>query len=368
MFDDLPVRRIADLKFTEPPEIAEPDCRREKGLRRLNLNESLRPPSPKAIQAMADALGDVESYPDHGCAALAELLAGRTGIPVDRISFGNGSGELLTMAAALAIEPGDDAVFPTPTFPTCAKGVNIAGGNVIEVPVDAAGVNDVDAMLAAMTDRTRLFYLCTPNNPTGGVIAETALKKAAEGVPDDCLLVVDEAYYEFAHAEAACDVLALLKSRTGPWAVTRTFSKAYSMAGIRIGYVFTSNTELQKAFWKLRGNFNVNRIGLAGAVAAMKDEAYLGDTLAALIVERTRLEKGLEGLGFSVYPTQANFLTARAPKPATELSAALARHGLLVQPMPWPGGFGTLRITIGNADDIDNVLQHLRNELRAVST
>ena len=322
----LPISRVGGLNYPRPPEIAEPDCRRAPNLRRLNLNESLLPPSPKAIQAMTDALSDAESYPDHGCAALANLLFERTGIPLDRISFGNGSGELLTMAATLAIEPGDEAVFPSPTFPTCIKGVGLAGGSAIEVPVKADGVNDVDAMLAAVTDKTRLFYLCTPNNPTGGAIAEDDLVKAVRGVPDNCLLVVDEAYHEFAHAEGGPDVLTLLEVRTGPWAVTRSFSKAYSMAGMRVGYVFTSSTELREAFWKLRGNFNVNRIALAGAVAAMEDEAYLHDTLTALFRERTRLAEGLEHLGFQVYPTQANFVTARAPGPATELSASLAKR------------------------------------------
>jgi len=361
MSHGLPIGRIEALEFPRPPEIAEPDCHRAAGLRRLNLNESLLPPSPKAVQAMTEALGQAESYPDHGCAALANLLLARTGLAVDRISFGNGSGELLTMAATLAIEPGDEAIFPSPTFPTCAKGVLIAGGRVIDVPVQADGVNDIDAMLAAVTDKTRLFYICSPNNPTGGTIAEDELLKATKAVPDDCLLVVDEAYHEFARAEGAPDVLALLEQRSGPWAVTRSFSKAYCMAGMRVGYVFCSSSDLRQAFWKLRGNFNVSRIGLAGAVAAMQDEAYLHDTLAALLRERSRLAEGLEQLGFQAYPTQANFITALAPRPATELSAALAQHGLLVQAMPWPGGFGSLRITIGDADDVDNLLRRLKD-------
>ena len=359
----LPVSRIAELEFPRPPEIAEADGRRARNLRRLNLNESLAQPSPKAIQAMTEALGDAESYPDHSCAALASLLVARTGVPAERISFGNGSGELLTMAATLAIEPGDEAIFPAPTFPTCIKGAELAGGHAIDVPVKQDGINDVDAMLAAITAKTRLFYLCTPNNPTGGAVGEADLIKAINGVPDTCLLVVDEAYHEFARAEGAPDVLALLEARSGPWAVTRSFSKAYSMAGMRVGYVFTSSSELRQAFWKLRGNFNVNRIALAGAVAAMQDEAYLQETLTALIRERTRLADGLEQLGFQVYPTQANFLTALPPRPAAELSANLAARGLLVQAMPWPGGFGTLRITIGGAGDVDALLNGLNDML-----
>ncbi len=352
-------RRIADLAIARPPEIAEPDCRPAADVRRLNLNESLLPPSPQALAAMADALQDAQAYTDHGCSALSALLTERTGLPADRISFGNGSGELLTMAAAIALEPGDQAVFPTPTFPTCAKGVAVAGGRIVEVPVRSDGVNDIPAMLSAMTDKTRLFYVCTPNNPTGAAIGEEDLTAAIEGVPEDCLLVVDEAYHEFAAAEGFPDVLALLAERNGPWVVTRTFSKAYCLAGMRVGYAFTSDAELREAFWKLRANFNVNRVGLAGAVAAMKDEEYLRETLNGLLTQRSRLAAGLEGLGFENLPSQANFLTSLAPQPAADLAGALAAGGILVQPMPWPGGNGSLRITIGEARDVDTVLDIL---------
>ena len=359
MLQQIPVERISDLEFIRPPEIAEPDCRRSSELRRLNLNESLQPPSPNAISAMTEALASAESYPDHSCAALAALLASRTGISADRISFGNGSGELLSQAATLAMEVGDEAVFPVPTFPVCIKGVHIAGGKVIEVPVDSDGVNNVDAMLEAVTPKTRLFYLCTPNNPTGGAIGAPGLLKAIEKVPDDCLLLIDEAYHEFAKAEGSPEVLSLLKARNGPWAVTRSFSKAYCLAGMRVGYVITSSRKLCQAFWTLRGNFNVNRVALAGAVAAMKDEAYLQSTLKTLIHQRNRLAEGLQNLGFEIFPSQANFLTVKTPRKASALASHLAKYGLLVQSMPWPGGFGSLRVTIGDAHDVDQLLRHL---------
>ncbi len=357
-------RRIADLSIARPPEIAEPDCRPASDMRRLNLNESLLPPSPHALAAMAEALQQAQAYTDHGCSALAVLLSERTGLPANRISFGNGSGELLTMAAAIALEPGDEAIFPAPTFPTCAKGVAVSGGRLVEVPVRADGANDIPAMLAALTDKTRLFYVCTPNNPTGAAIGEDDLIAAIEGVPAGCLLVVDEAYHEFAAAEGYPDVLSLLDKRSGPWVVTRTFSKAYCMAGLRVGYAFTSDTELRNAFWKLRGNFNVNRIGLAGAVAAMKDEAYLQETLSSLLTQRKRLAAGLEEMGFENLPSQANFLTSLSPEPASGLADGLAGRGLLVQAMPWPGGNGSLRITIGEARDVDELLGGLADLLR----
>ena len=363
MSQTFPVKRIAELEYAPPPEIGEPDCRPASEFRRLNLNEALVPPSPRALNAMRAALDSAEAYADHSCLALANLLTTRTGIPAAHISFGNGSGELLTMTATIAIEPGDEAIFPTPTFPTCAKGVSIAGGTLIDVPVKADGVNDVEAMLAALTDKTRLFYLCTPNNPTGGTITEDDLHSAITQVPDTCLLVIDEAYHEFAKAEGAPDVLAMLAQRTGPWVVTRSFSKAYCMAGMRVGYAFCSNADIRNALWSLRGNFNVNRVALAGAVAAMKDDAHLEKTLANLIAERQRLAEGLKDLGFEPFSSQANFITASCPQPAAELSDMLHACGLMVQPLPWPGDNGSLRITIGTRRDIDDLLLNLDKRL-----
>jgi len=364
---NFPIQRIADLDFQRPPEIGEANCRPPSEFRRLNLNESLVAPSPHALAAMHEALDFVEAYTDHSCQALADVLVARTGIPADRISFGNGSGELLTSAAAIAIDYGDEAVFPTPTFPTCAKGVGIAGGLAIHVPVASDGVNDVSAMLAAITDKTRLFYLCTPNNPTGGVLGEADLKRAIAEVPETCLLVIDEAYHEFAKAEGAPDVLSLLEKRKGPWVVSRSFSKAYCMAGMRIGYIFCSHADIRDGLWALRGNFNVNRIALAGAVAALKDDDHLRRTLNAVIEQRERLATGLTVLGFTPFPSQANFLTVQCPRPAGELADGLMERGLMVQALPWPrsgdNNHGSLRITIGTRQDIDDILLSLENML-----
>jgi histidinol-phosphate aminotransferase len=360
----IPVETIAGLSVQPPPEIPEAAARLSRSQRRLNLNESLLPPSPKALAAMREALDDIQSYPDHACTALRALIAERAGIRPDRISFGNGSGELLTMAATVAVGPGDEAIFPTPTFPTGIKGVDLARGKVIRVPVKADGVNDIDAMLAAVTGATRLFYVCTPNNPTGGAMSEAALARAIREVPDDCLLLVDEAYHEFAVAEGFPDALPLLARRRGPWAVTRSFSKAYCLAGIRVGYVIAGDAGIAQAFWKLRGNFNVSRVASAGALAAFQDTDYLDQVVSAIRQQRERLAEGLRQLGCDVLPSQANFLTARAPLPAQGLADALAAEGLLVQAMPWPDAQGTIRVTIGTPADTAAVLASLGRLLR----
>ncbi|MFD2206721.1 pyridoxal phosphate-dependent aminotransferase [Kiloniella antarctica] len=278
--------RVENLAFPAPPILAEPEGRPSDTPIRLNLNESPYSPSPRAIAAMQSAIRSVNFYPDHGCTALVNALSEKTGIPTAQFSFGNGSGELLIAAGMLVIEEGDEAVFPAPTFPTCGKGVELSGGKVVSVPVTKDGICDVDAMLGVITERTRLFYLCTPNNPTGGILSQADLDKAIVQVPGNCLLVIDEAYFEFAQYEGAPDVLKSLSNRQGPWIVTRTFSKAYALSGLRIGYAISSEKPINDGIWKLRANFNTNRIALAAATAALGDKEHLENILSNTIAQR----------------------------------------------------------------------------------
>ncbi len=359
-----PIERIRAITFPPPPSIADVKGRADAGLVRMNLNESARAPSPKAMEAASLALLDANRYPDHECRVLAAAIAAKTGVPVDRMSFGNGSGEVLVAAAMVSIEPGDEAVMPAPTFPTCGKGVQIAGGRIVNVPLKPDGSNDIPAMLAAVTERTRLFYLCTPNNPTGGTIGSDDLRAAFKQVPDTCMLVVDEAYFEFASVEGGPDVLALLKERNGPWIVTRSFSKAYCMAGLRVGYALASDRDIAYGLWQLRPNFNLGRPALAAAAAAMHDEPYLQETLRLTITERRRLSEALIPMGFEAFPSFANFLTLRAPLPASELGRELEKKKILVQPLVWPDERGSLRITVDSRESTDRLVEALADLIK----
>ncbi len=360
MSSTFPIRRIKEISFPPPPVFSEPDARVDPSWRRLNLNESRLAPSPKALHAMRDAINDINNYPDHGCAALAELISQRMGVDPGLLSFGNGSGELLVAAAMISVQPGDEAIFPSPTFPTCPKGVQIAGGTIVDVPVTDDGTLDIDAMLGAITPKTRMFYLCTPNNPTGGVVSAEDLRRVAEEVPDDCLLVVDEAYYEFAVHEGSADVLAQLRTRTGAWVVTRTFSKAYALSGMRVGYVIASDADIKHGLWQLRPNFNVNRLAQAAARAAMLDEDHLAFILDSTIRERRRLADAVAELGWRAFPSGANFLTVSADRAAGEIVDKLQKFRILVQEVPWPAGHGSIRITIGNEQETGALIDALR--------
>ncbi|WP_371171174.1 pyridoxal phosphate-dependent aminotransferase [Aliiroseovarius sp. 2305UL8-7] len=355
----IPIKRIRDITFPSPPAIAEPGGWPPTGVSRLNLNETYLPPSPRALDAARTALTEANRYPDHGCTALADEISHRTGISVERISFGNGSDEILVALALLAIDEGKTAVMPTPSFPTIGKGVQIAGGRLVEVPLRADGSNDVAAMLAAITPDTRLFYLCTPNNPTGAMLGAEDLAVAAHGVPEDILLVVDEAYHEFAQAGGGPDVLTVLADRAGPWVVTRTFSKAYCLAGLRIGYALTNDGAVHNALWRLRPGFNVNRPAIAAATEAMRDDSYLRKVLKQVISERASLALRVQALGFRTLPSFANFLTMRGPWYSEKVVEALNRQNISVQHIPWPDGKGALRITVGSVKDTHRLVEAL---------
>ncbi|MCP4317562.1 MAG: aminotransferase class I/II-fold pyridoxal phosphate-dependent enzyme, partial [Hyphomicrobiales bacterium] len=354
-----PIDRIRNNTFPPPPSIAETENGVDPNVARMHFNEAPFGPSPLAIAAAVSALESVYRYPDHGCTGLASVIAARTSIAADRIAFGNGSSELLIALAMMAIADGNEAVVPTPTFPTCLKGVQIAGGKLVEVPGRPDGANDIPAMLSALSDNTRLVYLCTPNNPTGNIIAADELARAAKDVPDTCLLVIDEAYSEFAAHEGGPDVLSILADRTGPWAVTRSFSKAYCMAGMRVGYALTSGADVQSGLEHLRSNFNVNRVALAAATAAMQDEEHLRMVLDYTIAERNRMADAIERTGFSVLPSFANFVTIFGPTPAKQIAAGLADTGILVQHMAWPNKNGSLRITVDTAANTDRLVSAL---------
>lgn len=354
-----PIENVRSYQFLSPPPLFEPDHAPDESQRRLNLNESLHPPSPKALEAMEKALRFANYYPDNSGSALMALISERTGVPVENIRFGSGSSELLLAIGKIAIEAGDEAIVPTPTFPMLGESVIMAGGKLVNIPVDHQGCNDIDAMLAAVTPKTRIFYLCTPNNPTGGVLSETDLKRAIEEVPDTCLMVFDEAYAEFAEHEGTADLLKLLKKRNGQWIITRTFSKAYSLAGLRIGYALASDSDLIRGLIQVSPSFVVSRVAMAAAEAAMRDQDYLAETLDDLIAQRKRLSEVLAQLGCNILPSGANFITARTPAPAKLIAAKLAEDGILVQPLPWPDENGALRITIGQSADIDAVIAAL---------
>lgn len=361
-----PTKKVRNIAFPPPPAFAESNSCPDPDIARLMLNEAPFEPSPRATAAATASLVHANRYPDQGCTELVSEISARTGVDINRIVVGNGSVEVLVALAMLALEEGDEAIVPAPTFPACLKGIQIAGGNRIDVPVRPDGANDVPAMLTALSDRTRLFYLCTPNNPTGNILSASELVETAREVPDDCLLVIDEAYCEFAMREGGPDILDILATRRGQWAITRSFSKAYCLAGLRVGYALVSDGDISDGLKMLHASFNVNRAAQAAAVAAMRDDDHMQGILTQTIEERTRLCAALQQRGCSVLPSFANFLTARLPCPAKPVAQTLAEDGIVTQYLPWPNADGALRITVGSRPETDRLISMLDNILGAV--
>lgn len=330
-----------------------------EAIRRLNLNETPFPPSPKAVAAMQDACTRVNRYPDPNWRDLVAAIAGRIGVPESRIVMGNGSDEAIVSAGRLAVGPGDEVVVPYPSFPSYNSAAALNGGKLVTVPVRADGANDVDAMLKAVTDRTRLVFCATPNNPTGALLTTAEVKRLADGVPDTALLVVDEAYYEFGIHAGGEDHLAMLAGRKGPWAAFRTFSKAFGLAGMRVGYVIAGSDEIAAAFQKVRSTFNVNVVAQAGALAAWNDPEHTLKILDATKRERERLVDGLKALGAEPFPTVANFVSARTHLPAADIVAAMQWRGILIGRLMHKGFENYIRVTVGTAEDTDAFLSAL---------
>ncbi len=353
-------RTVAAMPPHRGPQIEEDLAGVNVPFRRMSLNESADPPSPKVIAAVQAAVAGVNRYPDPRARTLAAAISDRTEVPVSRIVFGNGSHELIMLMGSAFMEAGTRVVVPNPSFGPYQSAAKIAGAELTIVPVAADGANDVDAMLAACNPAPRIVIAATPNNPTGALLSEGALQKLIAGVPESTLLVIDEAYYEFGRLAGGPDVLKALKARKGPWLVLRTFSKAYNLAGLRVGYSLASHDEIAEGFNRVRGSFNVNRVSQAAALAALSDEPYARASQKKTAAERDRLAVGLKAMGLSPLPSAANFVAVKTPKPAAEVVGALAKRGIMIVPVGGPPYENHIRITIGSAEDTDAVLEALK--------
>jgi histidinol-phosphate aminotransferase len=362
--DTFPVPRIRRLQPV-PPASTPPEDDAARPVRSLHLNESPFAPAPAVVEAMQRAVAGLNRYPDHDGQQLVAALSARLGVAADRIVIGAGTNELLFASAELTLDPGDEAVAPEPGFVTYVKIIAMRDAVYVGVPVRGDGVVDIAATLAAVTPRTRLVYVASPNNPTGGMLAQDDVARLVAELPDHVLLHYDEAYYEFGRHAGGPESLPLLERRKGPWVATRSFSKAYGLAGARVGYGITSSREVTEAFRKIRINFSVNAVALAGARAALDEPGHTKKLLDHTAQERDRLSAALTALGFDTLPSAANFVTAVGQAPAGELAAALRAENVFVLPMPWRDSPGALRITIGSQEDNDAVIAGLKRAMAA---
>jgi histidinol-phosphate aminotransferase len=332
-------------------------------LRPMGLNESLFPPSPKVLQALQDNLHMVNRYPDAQCPALSDIVSARTGVAHDCIVWGNGSEELLKGAIDLSLSPGEGLVLPVPTFWGYNSMVAAFEADVARVENLPDGQTDIDGIIAAVGNNTKIVFLITPNNPTGCLVDQAGLEKIVAGVPENVLLCVDEAYFDFGMHAGGPSVLDVLRTRRGPWITVFTFSKAYAMAGMRIGYALCSDAVLANALRKTTCVFNVPILAQFAGEAALLDTDYLTQMLDWVAEGREQITEGLKELGLDPLPSVCNFVSAPTKMNGRECLRAMQAKGIQINAWSDPGYENIIRITVGKPDDNAACLAALKEVL-----
>lgn len=332
------------------------------GLVELGSNENSHGPCPAARAAIVAALDDVHRYPDPLGGDLKRALARHHGVDAARIVLGNGSHELLMMLAQVFAGPGLEVLASRYGFAVYALAAQAAGATLrLAEPLPAghamARGHDLDALLAAVGPHTRLVYLANPNNPTGTWFSTGALAGFLAAVPPGVLVVVDEAYLEFVDTPGLVSAATLLDAHPN-LVVTRTFSKGYALAGLRVGYLMAA-PGLVAVFERVRESFNVNAFGLAACEAALADQEHLAWVRRQNASEREALADALRARELAVSPSQTNFLLVDFGRDAAPVEAGLVARGVVPRPMAGYGLPTCLRITVGRRDENRRFLQAL---------
>ncbi len=324
---------------------------------KLASNEGPFPPMPAAQLAIADTATSLRLYPDPGCWALRDALERRTLVPGERILPGNGVDSLIKLICLATIDPGDQVVMGWPSFFSWRQGTLMMGGESVLVPLAPDGAYDLDALLAAIGPRTKLVVVVSPNNPTGAAVAPGQLEAFLDRVPGHVLTILDEAYFEYLPAGAHNGAELIRDGR--PLAVTRTFSKIYGLAGLRIGYLM-AQTDLLSALARVRNVFDVSAVAQAAAIASLAEaDEHLPERFALNAAERTRVDAALRALGLEPLPSDANFLCVDldSPERASAAFEALINRGVIVRPARGFGAPNAIRVTIGWTYENDSFLQ-----------
>jgi len=334
----------------EPIKPYEPGLREEQireraetpRIYKLSSNESPYPPFPSAIQAMQESLTGLNEYPDGSCYALKQGLMKTYCLPFEQIMVGNGSNELLMLLGEACLTPDSRIAYCWPSFvvyPMCAQVSDAASD---EVPLTPDGRFDVDALLDVITPETKMVMLCSPNNPSGGIISQEELERFMAAVPEHVLVVLDLAYAEFVSDAERLDAQKFFDGER-PLVVLHTFSKIYGLAGARIGYGFAP-APVVEAIEKLRNPFNVNTVAQVGALASLGHHDEVERRREANALERARLCEAFDRLGLRYFESHANFVWVFVPEPDWTFEQLL-RRGVIVRSF---GGGGGLRVGVGD--------------------
>ncbi|MFD9813135.1 histidinol-phosphate transaminase [Streptomyces sp. NPDC059080] len=314
---------------------------------KLSSNENPYPPLPGVLERAVEAAGAFNRYPDMACTGLMAELAERFSVPVEHLATGTGSVGVAQQLVQATAGPGDEVIYAWRSFEAYPIVTQVSGATSVKVPLTSGEVHDLDAMLAAITDRTRLIFVCNPNNPTGTVVRRAELEAFLDRVPDGILVVLDEAYREFVRDPEVPDGVDLYRDRPNV-CVLRTFSKAYGLAGLRIGFA-VAHEPVAAALRKTAVPFGVSQLAQEAAVASLRSEAALLERVDALVAERTRVVAALAAQGWELPPSEANFVWLRLGERTVEFAEACERAGVVVRPFAGEG----VRVTIGESAAMD---------------
>ena len=360
------IRAISPYQPGKPiSELAREMNMEESSIIKLASNENPLGTSPLALKAMTEALNQVALYPDGSGFDLKEALSERYGVSSGQIVLGNGSNDVLELAARVFLKPGAAAVYSQHAFAVYPLVTQAVGASGISVRALKYG-HDLDAMLHAVTPETRIVFIANPNNPTGTLLPATEVLRFLQRVSSDVLVVLDEAYNEYLPASVKGDSVSWLQ-RFPNLLITRTFSKAYGMAGIRVGFGL-AHEDVSGLMNRVRQPFNVNSIGLAGAVAALKDVEFVKRSYALNQAGMLQITTGLRQLGIEYIPSYGNFLSFRLPEKnsARIVNESLLKQGVIVRPIGIYEMPQHLRVTVGLESENEKFLSSLETALHQI--
>ena len=334
----------------------------ESSIIKLASNENPLGTSPLALEAMENALNEVMRYPDGNGFELKNSLSKKYAVNSDQIVLGNGSNDVLELAARVFLNPGTSAVFSQHAFAVYPLVTQATGATGIVVPAKNYG-HDIDAMLDAITPDTRIVFIANPNNPTGTFVPAPDVLRFLEHIPPDVLVILDEAYNEYLPDTSRVDTIKWLDTFPN-LLITRTFSKIYGMAGVRIGFGL-AHAQLSGLMNRIRQPFNVNSIGLAGALAAINDSEFVKRSYALNQAGMLQITTGLRQLGLTYIPSYGNFLSFKVENSKTAaVYQYLLQRGIIVRPIGIYEMPEFLRVTVGLASENNKFLQLLESAIK----
>lgn len=370
-FSDFGSIALEGVRGLQPYQPGKPlsELERELGIRdacKLASNENPLGPGARVLEAVGNALRDLARYPDGGAFEMKKALSEKLAVAPRQITLGNGSNDVLELIARTFVGVGDEVIFSEHAFAVYPIATQAVGGQAVVTPARDWG-HDLDAMLGAITERTRLIFIANPNNPTGTWLDGDRLESFIAAVPETLPVVVDEAYFEYARhpgmgAASYPDALAWIRAYPN-LIVTRTFSKAYGLAGLRVGYG-VAQEPVADLLNRVRQPFNVNSLAQVAAMAALMDDEYLARGIEANAAGMKQLTEGFQRLGLPYIPSIGNFVCVDTGREAAPVYQALLREGVIVRPVANYGMPHHLRISIGLPQENERCLNALEKVLK----